>query len=100
MPKIYFQPFAIKFHFYQKKKRCLEFHKLPSYRYDETLEEKIGQNLRLFFFFENQFRFMPGSSSTKAIFLLEKTRAEVKMNKQNFYTTFVDLEKANYRILR
>ena len=49
---------------------------------------------------QSQFGFMPGRSTTDAIFILKQTIEKHREGKKNIRVTFIDLEKTHDRIPR
>ena len=65
--------------------------------YERILERRIRQRVEIH---SNQFGFMPGKSTTDAIFILRQVQEKILEGNCKRYWTFVDLEKAFDRVPR
>ena len=59
--------------------------------WERVIEKRISRETVIR---ENQFRFMPGKSTTKAIYLLRRLMKKYREQKKNLHLVFIDLEKA------
>ena len=64
----------------------------------EIWEIVVGWMMRQSNIHESQFWFMPGRSTTDAIFILKQTIQKHREGQKNTRVTFIDLEKAYDRI--
>ena len=65
--------------------------------WERVIEHRLRQNVNIS---ENQFGFILGQSTTEAIHLLRQLIKRFRERKRNLHMVFIDLEKANDKVLR
>jgi len=65
--------------------------------WERVIERRLRKIISIL---ENQFGFMPGKSTTEAIYLLRRLMGFYKDRKVNFHLVFINLEKAYDRVPR
>jgi len=65
--------------------------------WERVIEHRLRRNVKIS---ENQFGFIPGRLTTKAIHLLRQLIERFRERKRNLHMVFIDLEKAHDKVPR